>query len=77
LPLSGDKRKYCGGTLFRLRVVLQNRRTDGKVAVFYLSASSVLARPLFEEVMLPEQKAHLERFGDGPWVHCSTCYQQS
>jgi hypothetical protein len=56
-----EMKKYIGSTLLGLRVIIHNRRTDGRVVGLYLDSQALLAHPMFEEHMLPEQRAKLTR----------------
>lgn len=56
-----EMKKYIGGTLLGLRVIVHNRRTDGRVVGMYLDSQALLAHPMFEEHMFPEQRAKLTR----------------
>jgi hypothetical protein len=60
-PFDMEAKKYLGGTLFGLRVVIHNRRTDGKAIGLYLPTQTLLTNKHFEGLLLPEQKVNLNR----------------
>jgi hypothetical protein len=60
-PFNLEMKNYIGNTLFGLRVIIHNRRTDGRAVGMYLEAQPLLAHPMLEELMLPEQKSKLRR----------------
>jgi hypothetical protein len=56
-----EMKKHIGGTLLGLRVIVHNWRTDGRVVGLYLDSQALLAHPMFEEHMLPEQRSNITR----------------
>jgi hypothetical protein len=65
-----ETKKCIGGSLLGLRVLMHNRRTDGRVVGMNLHSQALLADPLFEENMFPEQRSKLMRTKLISWV-CS------
>jgi hypothetical protein len=47
---------YIGSTLLGIKVIIHNRRADGRVVGFYLDTQALLAHPMFEPLLLPDQK---------------------